>query len=90
MRQKLSRLLEDARNEEVIIKKRNGEVFFVIYRKPPVFPFDVKGVKTKTTIGDILEAVEESRVPDSGNKYLFSWLWNGFFSPEYVSSLGKV
>ena len=60
-RQKLSKLLEDARNEEVIIKKRSGEVFSVVYRSPSVSPFYVKGVKTKATIGDILEAVEESR-----------------------------
>lgn len=60
-RQKLSKLLEDARNEEVIIKKRSGEVFSIIYRKPPASPFDVKGLKTKAKTQDILNAVQKSR-----------------------------
>ncbi len=60
-RQKLSKLLEAARNEEVIIRKRNGEVFSIIYRKPPESPFDVKGLKTKAKTQDILSAVKESR-----------------------------
>lgn len=60
-RQKLSKLLEAARNEEVIIRKRSGEVYSIIYRKPTVSPFDVKGLKTKVKTEDILDAVEESR-----------------------------
>ena len=60
-RQKLSKLLEVARNEEVIIRKRSGEVYSIIYRKPLVSPFDVKGLKTRAKTKDILDAVEESR-----------------------------
>lgn len=60
-RQKLSKLLEDARNEEVIIKKRNGEAYSIIYRKPSASPFDVKGLKTRAKTKDILDAVEKSR-----------------------------
>ena len=60
-RQKLSKLLEVARNEEVIIRKRSGEVYSIIYRQPPVSPFDVKGLKTRAKTKDILDAVEESR-----------------------------
>lgn len=60
-RQKLSKLLEDARNEKVIIKKRSGEVYSITYKKPTVSPFDIKGIKTKPKTKDILGAVEESR-----------------------------
>ena len=60
-RQKLAKLLEDARNEEVIIRKRSGEAYSIIYRKPPVSPFDVKGLKTRAKTKDILDAVEKSR-----------------------------
>ena len=60
-RQKLSKLLEVARNEEVIIRKRSGEVYSIIYRQPLVSPFDVKGFKTQAKTKDILDAVEESR-----------------------------
>lgn len=60
-RQKLSKLLEVARNEEVIIKKRSGEVFSIIHRKPPASPLDVKGLKTRVKTKDILNAVADSR-----------------------------
>ena len=60
-RQKLSKLLEDARNEEVIIRKRSGEVYSITYKKPTISPFDIKGIKTKAKTRDILDAVEKSR-----------------------------
>ena len=60
-RQKLSELLDLARSEEVLIKKRSGELFTIAYKQPSASPFDVKGVKTRTTTKDIMEAVEASR-----------------------------
>ena len=60
-RQKLSKVLDLARSEEVIIKKRSGEIFSVVYQKRSLSPFDVKGVKTSATMRDILDAVELSR-----------------------------
>ena len=60
-RQKLSKVLDLARSEEVIIKKRGGEVFAIVYKQSSSSPFDIKGVKTKATTRDIMEAVEESR-----------------------------
>ncbi len=60
-RQKLSRVLDLARTEEVIIKRRGGEVFRVVYESPTESPFDVPGVKTKATTQDILDAIRESR-----------------------------
>ena len=60
-RQKLSSLLDMARSEEIIIKRRGGESFKLVFNAPNKSPFDVPGIKTKATTQDILEAVRESR-----------------------------
>ena len=60
-RQRLSDVLNTARSEEVIIKRRSGETFSIIYRKSKKSPFDVPGIQTKATTKDILAAVRESR-----------------------------
>jgi len=60
-RQRLSDVLNTARSEEVIIKRRGGETFSIIYRKSKKSPFDVPGIQTKATTNDILAAVRESR-----------------------------
>ena len=60
-RQRLSTVLNIAKTEEVIIKRRGGETFSIIYRKTKKSPFDVPGIKTRATTEDILEAVRESR-----------------------------
>ena len=60
-RQQLSKLLDTARQEEVIIKRRGGEIFSLVLKKMPKSPFDIPGVKTLATTKDILEAIRESR-----------------------------
>jgi len=60
-RQKFSMVLDIARFEDVIIKRRGGETFKVIFTKSPKSPFDVAGVKTKATTKDLLNAINESR-----------------------------
>lgn len=60
-RRRLSEVLDMARTEEALIKRRGGEMFSVTYRNPPTSPFDVPGARARTTIRDILEAVRESR-----------------------------
>ena len=60
-RQRLSEVLDIARDEEVIIKRRGGESFSVVFKTNPKSPFDVPGIKTKATTEDILEAIRESR-----------------------------
>jgi hypothetical protein len=45
----------------VVIKRRGGETFSIIFRESTKSPFDVPGIKTKATTKDILEAVRESR-----------------------------
>jgi prevent-host-death family protein len=60
-RQRLTHVLDIARNEEVVIKRKGGETFSVIFRKDKKSPFDVPGIQTKATTKDILAAVRESR-----------------------------
>ncbi len=60
-RQKFSTVLNIAKSEEVIIKRRGGETFKIIFAKSTKSPFDVAGVKTKATTKDIFDAVKESR-----------------------------
>jgi prevent-host-death family protein len=60
-RQRLADVLNIARNEEVIIKRRSGETFSIIFRKSKKSPFDVPGIKTNAKTKDILAAVRESR-----------------------------
>ena len=60
-RQRLSEVLNTAKSEEVVIKRRGGETFSIIYRKSKKSPFDVPGIQTKATTKDILAAVRESR-----------------------------
>ena len=60
-RQRLSEVLDTARAEEVIIRRRGGETFSLAYRNATKSPFDVPGVKTRATTDDILDAVRESR-----------------------------
>jgi len=60
-RQRLADVLNIARTEEVVIKRRGGEIFSIIFRKSTKSPFDVPGIKTKATTKDILEAIRESR-----------------------------
>ena len=60
-RQRLASVLNIAKTEEVVIKRRGGETFSIIFKKSTKSPFDVPGLKTKATTKDILEAVKESR-----------------------------
>jgi hypothetical protein len=60
-RKEFAKVFDLARTEEVIIKKRSGEQFAVVYKQLSNSPFDVKGVKTRAATKDILEAVEDSR-----------------------------
>ncbi|MDY6824709.1 MAG: type II toxin-antitoxin system prevent-host-death family antitoxin [Thermodesulfobacteriota bacterium] len=60
-RQRFSEVLNIARTEEVIIKRRGGESYSLTFKKSDKSPFDVPGMKTRATTKDILEAVKESR-----------------------------
>lgn len=60
-RQNLATVLEEAKREEVVIRRRNGDQFTVVARKPKRSPFEVAPVRTRATTEDILEALRESR-----------------------------
>jgi prevent-host-death family protein len=60
-RQRLADVLNIARSEEVVIKRRGGETFSIIFKKRKKSPFDVPGIQTKATTEDIIESVRESR-----------------------------
>ncbi len=62
-RQRLSEVLYIARNEEVLITRRGGDAFSVVFKPQKASPLDVPCLKTrpKATTQDILDAVRESR-----------------------------
>lgn len=60
-RQKLAELLDQAQSEEVLIKRKDGTVFSVKSKRERKSPFDVKGIKSKVTKKNIVDAVRESR-----------------------------
>ena len=64
-RQNLARLLTLAQKEEVEIRTKDGSVFSVKAKGSATeSPFDVQGVNTRATTGDILDAVSASRERD--------------------------
>lgn len=61
-RQKLAKVLDDARQEgQVQIKRRNGQSFIIKPVKEKKSPLDIAGVSTDLTIGELNQAVRESR-----------------------------
>lgn len=60
-RRKLAEVLDLAREEEVIIKRRNGETFSVTGVRRRASPLDVCGVTTGLTTGELVAAVREVR-----------------------------
>ncbi len=61
-RQHLSDVLNIAQNEEVEIRRRDGQVFSVVSKKIiSGSPFDIEGIETNVKGSDILSAVKESR-----------------------------
>jgi Antitoxin Phd_YefM, type II toxin-antitoxin system len=60
-RKKLAEVLDRARKEDVIIKRRGGESFVLRQQIGKGSPLDVPAVKTKAKSADIIDAVRESR-----------------------------
>jgi prevent-host-death family protein len=64
-RQRLARLLDEAREGgEIRIKRRDGAEFAVRPIRPTRSPLDVPGIDTDVTADDIIAAVRESRERD--------------------------
>jgi len=61
-RQELARILEESKNEEVIISRRSGDSFAIVPQKPRHrSPFDVPGLNKEISRRDIIEALDESK-----------------------------
>ncbi|MBA4417093.1 MAG: prevent-host-death protein [Syntrophus sp. (in: bacteria)] len=62
-REKLSSLLEESKTEEVVIKRRRGDMYAIVpqYARPHRSPFDVPGLGKSISRQEILEAIAESR-----------------------------
>lgn len=61
-REKLSAILEESKSEEVLIRRRNGDIFFIAPKlSSRRSPFDVPGLNKKITRKEILEIIRESR-----------------------------
>jgi len=61
-REKLADILEESKNEEVVIRRRKGDLFSVVPKSPVQrSPFDVAGLHKKITRKEILKAIRESR-----------------------------
>jgi PHD/YefM family antitoxin component YafN of YafNO toxin-antitoxin module len=61
-RQKLADILEESKADEVIIRRRKGDMFSIVPKSPlRRSPFDVRGLSKNITRKEILEAIRESR-----------------------------
>jgi antitoxin Phd len=62
-REKLASILEESKTEEVVIRRRRGDMYAIVPRPahPRRSPFDVAGLSKGITKQEIIEAVRESR-----------------------------
>jgi hypothetical protein len=61
-REKLADILEESKKEEVVIRRRKGDAFFIMPKLPiRRSPFDVVGLRKKITRREIIGAIRESR-----------------------------
>jgi GGDEF domain-containing protein len=60
-RQHFAEVLDTAKKEEVLIRRKGGDMFAVVLQKPTKSPFDVPSVKTQATTADILAAIRQVR-----------------------------
>ncbi len=61
-RQRLADILEQSKGDEVVIRRRRGDMFSIVPKSPlRRSPFDVQGLRKSITRKEILEAIRESR-----------------------------
>jgi len=57
----LADILEESKKEEVVIRRRKGDTFFIMPKLPiRCSPSDVVGLRKKITRREIVEAIRES------------------------------
>ena len=61
-RAKLADILEESKREEVVIRRRKGDLFSIVPKTPTRrSPFEVSGLRKSISRKEILEAIRESR-----------------------------
>ena len=62
-REKLADILEESKTEEVVIRRRKGDMYAITPKSPHPrrSPFDVPGLRKRISRQEILEAIRESR-----------------------------
>lgn len=61
-RERLANILEESKKEEIIIRRRKGDLFSVVPKTPVRrSPFDIAGLQKNISRKEILEAIQESR-----------------------------
>lgn len=62
-REKLARILEESKTEEVVIRRRKGDMYAIVPKSasPRRSPFDVPGLGKSISREEILDAIRESR-----------------------------
>jgi len=60
-RKRLAEVLDLAENDEVVIKRRNGETFSLKRTRKAVSPLDIEGMKLDISTTELVAAVRESR-----------------------------
>jgi len=61
-REKLADILEESKSEEVVIRRRKGDLYSIVPKSSPRrSPFDVAGLQKDLSRKEILEAIRESR-----------------------------
>lgn len=68
-RQNLAEVLNQSKDEEVVIRRRGGDAFVVLPKPREGSPFAVPGVKTRATTADVLAAIRESRSKSSQQRH---------------------
>jgi len=61
-REKLADILEESKKEEIVIRRRKGDMFSIVPKTPSRrSPFDVPNLGKRIARKKILEAIRESR-----------------------------
>ncbi len=61
-RERLANILEESKKEEVVIRRRKGDLYSIVPKPSPRrSPFDVSGLNKKIARKEILDAIRESR-----------------------------
>jgi antitoxin Phd len=62
-REKLARILDESKTEEVVIRRRKGDMYAIVPKseRPRRSPFDVPGLGKSISREEILDAIRESR-----------------------------